>query len=39
MYANQSMTENTALYAHRGHEEIERRIESGYPRVYMRQRL
>ena len=39
LYTHQSMTENIALYARRGYEEVERRIERGYPRVYMRKRL
>ena len=39
LYTHQQMTENIALYARRGYEEIERRVERGYPRVYMRKRL
>ena len=39
LYTHQRMTENIALYARHGYEEVERRIERGYPRVYMRKRL
>ena len=39
LYTHQRMTENIALYARHGYEEIERRVEHGYPRVYMRKRL
>lgn len=39
LYTHQLMTENIALYARLGYEESERRVEHGYPRVYMRKRL
>lgn len=39
LYTHQRMTENIALYVRHGYEEIERRVERGYPRVYMRKRL
>ena len=39
LYTHQRITENIALYARHGYEEIERRVERGYPRVYMRKRL
>ena len=39
LYTHQLMTENFALYARNGYEEIERRTERGFPRIYMRKRL
>ena len=39
LYTHQRMTENIAHYARRGYVETERRVERGYPRVYMRKRL
>ena len=33
------MTENFALYVRNGYEEVERRTEKGFPRIYMRKRL
>ena len=39
MYTHQRVAEYIAIYANLGYEEIERRIERGYPRVYMRKRL
>ena len=39
LYTHQQMTENIALYARSGYEEIDRRTERGFPRVYMRKRL
>ena len=33
------MTENIAMYARGGYEEIDRRTERGFPRVYMRKQL
>lgn len=39
LYTHQQMTENISLYLRRGYEEIERRVQHGYPRVYMRKRL
>ena len=39
LYTHQLMTENFALYARNGYEEVERRTERGFPRIYMRKRL
>ena len=39
LYTHQKMTENIGLYVRRGYEEVGRRVERGYPRVYMRKRL
>ena len=39
LYTHQRMTENIAMYTRLGYEEIERRVERGYPRVYMRKHL
>ena len=39
LYTHEQMTENFALYARNGYEEIERRTEKGFPRIYMRKRL
>lgn len=39
LYTHELMTENFALYARNGYEEVERRIEKGFPRIYMRKRL
>ncbi len=39
LYTHELMTENFALYARNGYEEIERRTEKGFPRIYMRKRL
>ena len=39
LYTHQLMTENIMLYQRLGYEEIERRIECGFARVYMRKRL
>ena len=39
LYTHQRMTENIALYARHGYEETERRVEHGYPRIYVRKRL
>ena len=39
LYTHQQMTENIAMYARSGYEEIDRRTERGFPRVYMRKRL
>ena len=36
---HQRMTENIAMYLRYGYEEIDRRTERGFPRVYMRKRL
>ena len=39
LYTHQQMTENIAMYGRIGYEEVERRTERGFPRVYMRKRL
>lgn len=39
LYTHELMTENFALYARNGYEEVERRTERGFPRIYMRKRL
>ena len=39
LYTHQQMTENIAMYARQGYEEIDRRIENGFPRPYMRKPL
>lgn len=39
LYTNEAMTENIAIYAHIGYEEVDRRSEDGYRRVYMRKNL
>lgn len=39
LYTHQGMTENVALYTRIGYVEVDRRIEHGFPRVYMRKRL
>ncbi|MYE83736.1 MAG: GNAT family N-acetyltransferase [Gammaproteobacteria bacterium] len=39
LYTHQRMTENIAMYVRYGYEEVDRRTESGFPRVYMRKRL
>ena len=39
LYTHQQMTENIAMYARQGYEEIDRRIENGFPRLYMRKPL
>ena len=39
LYTHEQMTENIAMYLHYGYEEIERRTERGFPRVYMRKKL
>ena len=39
LYTHQMMTENIAMYARCGYEEVERRVERGFSRVYMRKRL
>lgn len=39
LYTNEAMTENLALYEKLGYVEYDRRIESGYKRVYMRKSL
>ena len=39
LYTHQRMTENIDMYIRYGYEEIDRRTERGFPRVYMRKRL
>jgi ribosomal protein S18 acetylase RimI-like enzyme len=39
LYTHQLMVENQAIYAHLGYEETERRVENGFPRVFMRKLL
>ena len=39
LYTHEKMTENIAMYGRIGYEEVERRTERGFPRVYMRKRL
>lgn len=39
LYTHERMTESRALYARIGYVEFARRIEHGFPRVYMRKRL
>ncbi len=39
LYTHELMTENFAMYARNGYEEVERRTERGFPRIYMRKRL
>lgn len=39
LYTHELMTENFTLYARNGYEEVERRTERGFPRIYMRKRL
>lgn len=39
LYTNEAMTENLALYRRLGYEEVDRRTDDGYRRVYMRKRL
>ena len=39
LYTHQQMTENIAMYTRYGYEEIDRRTERGFPRVYMRKQL
>ena len=39
LYTHERMTENLAYYRKLGYEEVERRIEDGYARVFMRKML
>ena len=39
LYTHESMTENIALYGALGYQETDRRVISGYARIYMRKRL
>ena len=39
LYTHERMTENIAMYLRYGYEEVDRRTERGFPRVYMRKRL
>ena len=39
LYSHEAMTENIALYCALGYAETGRRVEHGYPRVYLRKPL
>jgi ribosomal protein S18 acetylase RimI-like enzyme len=39
LYTNEVMTENVAFYEHLGYQEVDRRSEQGYRRVFMEKRL
>ncbi|QIN80668.1 GNAT family N-acetyltransferase [Rubrobacter marinus] len=39
LYTNERMTENIAFYERLGYREIERRLDDGYRRVFMRKEL
>jgi ribosomal protein S18 acetylase RimI-like enzyme len=39
LYTHERMTENLSLYAHLGYEQIGRRPEHGFPRVYLSKRI
>lgn len=39
LYTHETMTENLAMYLRLGYSEIERRIEKGYQRIYLRKSL
>ena len=39
LYTHEKMTENIALYERIGYVEVERRVERGFPRVYMQKGL
>jgi len=39
LYTHEQMTENLAFYRKLGYEEVERRVEDGYARVFMRKML
>ena len=39
LYTHERMTENIAMYGRIGYEEVDRRTERDFPRVYMRKRL
>ena len=39
LYTNERMTENIAFYGKLGYREIDRRVDEGYQRVFMRKRL
>lgn len=39
LYTHEKMTENLKIYAARGYQEIDRRHENGFDRVYMRKHL
>lgn len=39
LYTNERMTENLSFYRHLGFEEEARRIEEGYPRVFLHKKL
>jgi GNAT superfamily N-acetyltransferase len=39
LYTNEMMTENLAMYQHLGYEEIDRRTDDGFRRVFLRKSL
>ncbi len=39
LYTHELMIENLSYYAKLGYEEVERRVEDGYSRIFMRKRL
>jgi len=39
LYTNELMTENLALYEHLGYEEVDRRADEGFRRVFLRKSL
>ncbi|MPZ59667.1 MAG: hypothetical protein GEU91_25015 [Rhizobiales bacterium] len=39
LYTHEKMTENQVLYAKIGYVEYDRRVEYGFPRIYMRKSL
>ncbi len=39
LYTNERMTENIAFYTRLGYEEVERRLDDGFSRVFMRKHL
>lgn len=39
LYTHEKMTENRALYSKIGYVEYERRVNDGFPRIYMRKNL
>lgn len=39
LYTNEKMTDNLSIYPHLGYQEVERRFEHGYARVFFEKRL
>jgi ribosomal protein S18 acetylase RimI-like enzyme len=39
LYTHERMTANIAFYTRLGYDEVERRVEDGFARVFMRKRL